>query len=302
MLLIAIGVTLTLSGFWLWTPDKSRSELEAKYLASSSDYLDAAGMRLHVRDTGPRHGPPVILLHGLGSSLHTWEPWAQTLAATHRVISYDLPGFGLTGPDPTANYSDARSLQVLAAVMDKLALDRASLVGHSMGGRLAWLFAARYPQRVAKLVLIAPDGFESPGLTYGTAPAVPTVIKAMTYVLPKAMLRMNLAPAYADAANLSDATVTRYHDLLLAPQVRAAMLTRMAQTILVRPEPLLRQIVAPTLLLWGAKDAMIPLANAADYLKILPRAELVTLPGLGHVPHEEAPAVSLPPAQAFLLK
>jgi pimeloyl-ACP methyl ester carboxylesterase len=299
---IALGLALAslALGVWLWTPDKSRAELETKYLTSRADYLDVAGIRLHVRDSGPRDAPAVILLHGFGASLHTWEPWAKALATQFRVIRFDLPGFGLTGADPTGTYSDARSVEILSALMDKLALKRASLVGHSMGGRLAWTFAAAAPERIEKLVLVAPDGFASPGFAYGKATPVPTVMQAMKYVLPKAVLRMNLAPAYADPSRLTDAVTTRYHDLMLAPGVRGAILDRMQQMVLQPPEPLLRKITAPTLLLWGEKDAMIPATNALDYVGVMPKALRVILPNLGHVPHEEAPMQSLPPVSDFL--
>jgi pimeloyl-ACP methyl ester carboxylesterase len=299
LLLVAAVVALAA---WLYTPDRPRALLEAKYLAAPSDYLDVAGLRLHVRDSGPRGAPAVILLHGLGSSLHTWEPWAAVLSAKYRVIRYDLPGFGLTGADPTGDYTQARGMDVLEGLMDRLGIKSASLVGSSMGGRLAWNLAARSPARVDKLVLISPDGFASPGFDYDKAPAVPAVLKLMKHVLPRFMLRTNLVPAYADPARLTEATVTRYHDMLLAPGVRGAMLDRMGQTKLDPPEEMLRRITAPTLLLWGDNDAMIPVTNAADYLKVLPRAELVRLPALGHVPHEEAPERSVKPVLEFLAK
>jgi pimeloyl-ACP methyl ester carboxylesterase len=300
VILSVLLLAIIAAGAWLWTPDKSRVELNSKYLNAPGDYVDLAGIKLHVRDSGPKTAPAVILLHGLGSSLHTWEPWAQSLSEAYRVIRYDLPGFALTGADPTGNYSENRGMDVLAALMDKLAIQRASLIGNSMGGRLAWNFASNYPQRVDKLVLISPDGFESPGYEYGKAPVIPALVKMMRYVLPKSFLRMNLAPAYADTSQLTDAIVTRYHDLLLAPSVRDAMIARMGQTVLSDPLPALRRIQAPALLLWGEKDALIPLSNAANYKDALPNAELVALPDLGHVPHEEAPTVSLRPVQAFL--
>lgn len=301
LLILAVVLLVVLgTGFWLWTPDKYRTELEAKYLQSPADYLDVAGLRLHVRDSGPKDADALILLHGLGSSLHTWEPWAQELSATYRVIRYDLPGSGLTGADPTGDYSQARGVRVLSALMDKLAIQRASLIGNSMGGRLAWNFAAQCPGRVDKLVLISPDGFESPGYEYGKRPDVSGFVKLMRYVLPKSLLRTNLAPAYADPAHLTEATLTRYYDLMLAPGVRDAMITRMQQTVLEPPEPILRRIAAPTLLLWGVKDAIIPIANAADYTKALPNSALVALPDLGHVPQEEKPKDSLAPVVAFL--
>ena len=99
---------------------------------------------------------------------------------------------------------------------------------------------------------------------------------------------------------MTEEVVTRYHDLMLAPGVRPAIIARMQQLNLLPPEPLLRSIQAPTLLLWGEQDQMIPLANAQDYLKALPKARLVTLPGVGHVPQEEAAAAGLAALQGFL--
>jgi pimeloyl-ACP methyl ester carboxylesterase len=261
-----------------------------------------AGLRLHVRESGRADAPAVILLHGFGSSLHTWEPWAEALSRDYRVVRFDLPGFGLTGPDPSGQYTTARSIEVLRALMDRLGLSKASLVGNSMGGKIAWTFAAQHPDRVDKLVLISPDGFASPGFAYGKTPEVPAFVKLMRYALPKALLRKSLAPAYGDVAALSEAAVTRYHDLMLGPGNRDAMIARMEQVMLEDPEPMLRGIKAPTLLVWGEKDAMIPFSNAADYVRSLPDATLASFPALGHVPHEEAPLVSLAPVQAFLAR
>ena len=297
--LIVVGA-LALGLFWLWTPDRPRAALEAAYLDSPGDLIDVDGVRLHVRDSGPREAPALIMLHGFGSSLHTWEPWAEALGDRYRVVRFDIPGTGLSGPDPAGDYSDARTLVVLQALMDTLSIERATLVGNSMGGRFAWRFAAAHPERVERLVLISPDGFASHGLEYGKRPDVPAMVKLMRYVLPRPMLRMNLVPAYADPSRLSEATVDRYYELLLAPGGRDATIARMGQVELVEPPPLLATITAPTLLLWGEKDAMIPVAHAADYEAVLPDSRLAVLPDLGHVPHEEAPIEALVPVAAFL--
>jgi pimeloyl-ACP methyl ester carboxylesterase len=300
LLAIAIALALVLAGIWLWTPDRDRAELEARYAKAPSDFVDVAGMRMHVRDNGRAGVPVVILLHGLGASLHTWEAWAQALSAEYRVVRVDLPGAGLTGSDPSGDYSDGRGVAVLRELMDTLGVAQATLAGHSLGGRLAWRFAAEHPERLAKLVLVAPDGFASPGFEYGKKAEIPTLVKLMRYVLPKPMLRMQLTPAYADPAALNDDLVTRYYELMLAPTVRAAMIARMEQTMLTDPIPILAGIETPTLLIWGEKDRMIPVSNAADYLRAMPDATLVKLPDAGHLPHEEAPADSLPALRVFL--
>jgi pimeloyl-ACP methyl ester carboxylesterase len=299
--LIVLAVALLGATAWLYQPDRERGWLEARYAASPSAFLDVAGLRLHVRDTGPRDAPALILLHGFGASLHAWDDVAARLDQRFRVIRIDLPGFGLTGPDPGRDYSDVRTHAVLAALMDRLGLARAVFGGHSMGGRMAWGFAAVHPARVSHLVLIAPDGFASPGRPYGAAPRVPLLLRLLPYVLPTPLLRASLRTAYGDPAQLTEAVVQRTRDMLLAPGVRQAIVDRTGQHVLRNPVPLLRGIAVSVLLVWGGRDAMVPFTNAQDYLAALPDARLAEFPALGHVPHEEAPDAVADAIRAFLL-
>lgn len=196
--------------------------------------------------------------------------------------------------------TDARSLKLVLKLMDDMDVARASIVGHSIGGRMAWTFAASHPDCTERLVLVAPDGFASPGFEYGKAADVPAVLGLMRHAMPKEVLRMSLEPAYADPTFLTDALTTRYHDLMLAPGGRDAMFKRLEQTVLTDPRPLLNLIKAPTLLSWGEADAMIPVANAQDYLGAVKDSQLVTLPGVGHLPQEEAAQASVRAAKEFL--
>jgi pimeloyl-ACP methyl ester carboxylesterase len=302
--LLVLVVILAGLAAWLYTPDKPRDTLEAEYAAPPSMFVQVAGLRMHVRDTGPRTAPAILLLHGFGASLQTWDAWVARLEPDFRVIRFDLPGFGLTGPDkvlnPEGDYTDARAMVILAALMDQLGLQRATMAGHSMGGRIAWTFAALHPERVDRLVLLAPDGFASAGFAYGVAPKIPLLLRVLPYVLPTVLLRPTLAAAYANPAMVTDDLVRRYRDMLLAPGVRAAIVVRTGQQVLVDPVPLLRSIRAPTLLLWGQQDAMIPAANAADYQAAIPGARLTVFPGVGHLSHEEAPDASAQALRAFL--
>ena len=213
---VAAVALLLLAGVlaWLWTPDLDRATLQARYLRAPGDLVDVAGVRLRVRDSGPRQAPVLILLHSFGASLHTWDAWAEALSKDRRVIRLDWPGSGLSAPDPTGDYSDARTVQLLLALMDARGVARASLLGHSISGRIAWTFAAQHPGRVDQLLLLAPDGFASPGFEYGKKPALPAVMSWLRYALPRAALRHSLLPAYADPATLSDAMTARYHDLM----------------------------------------------------------------------------------------
>lgn len=284
----------------LYAPDKTRAELEAAYAGPPSKFIDVLGLRVHIRDTGPASAPALILLHGFGANLGTWDAWADMLSGEYRVVRVDLPGFALTGPDPSGDYSDARSIQFVAALMDALKLDRATIVGNSMGGRIAWRFAASHPDRVIKLVLIAPDGMAWEDLGYGQTSDVPPWLGILRYVLPKPLVRLSLSGAYGDPSRLSDAVAQRYHDLLLAPGVRGAMIERQKQMVLADPEPLLKQIVAPTLLIWGKKDGFVPFSGATAYMQMLPHAKLAAFDHLGHLPQEEAAAETLPALLEFL--
>lgn len=301
MIAIALTATLFFAALYLWTPDKSKSELEKIYSSPKNAYINALEVNIHYQDTGPSKNPiPILFLHGFGASLQTWDTWSQSLSNEYRVISVDLPGFGLTGEDPSGIYTDERSVEVLEAFLKALQISKVVLVGNSMGGKFAWQFTARYPNQVAKLVLISPDGYASPGIEYGKKPEIPAIAQLYRYFFSKTFLAMNLEPAYANPKTLNDDLVNRYYDLMLAPGVRGAILARMQQTVLKDPVPSLANIQVPTLLIWGEKDAFIPISNSNDYLKVMPNVKRVSLPNIGHLPQEEQPTIGLAALKEFL--
>jgi pimeloyl-ACP methyl ester carboxylesterase len=296
-----LSAILLLLGLWLaWTPDQPTEVLMQQYAQPGAQRLSVQGQAIYLQDTGSRQAESVVLLHGFGASLQTWDAWAGVLQREYRVVRLDIPGFGLSGPATDNDYSEDADLRRLLSVLDHLGLQRSIVVGHSMGGRLAWQLAARHPERVSQLVLLAPDGFADPTTASENTFEVPPWLSLIRWSLPQWALKLGLAPAYADATRLTPAQLTRYQDMLRAPGVRAAVIERMRQSRHSDPVPRLRAITAPTLLLWGDKDAMIPPANAADYLSALPNARSVLLGGLGHIPHEEDPLASLAPVLAFI--
>ena len=301
MIAIVLTATLFFAALYLWTPDKSKSELEKIYSSPKNAYVNALGVNIHYQDTGPSKNPiPILFLHGFGASLQTWDTWSQSLSNEYRVISVDLPGFGLTGEDPSGIYTDERSVEVLEAFLKALQISKVVLVGNSMGGKFAWQFTARYPNQVAKLVLISPDGYASPGIEYGKKTEIPAIAQLYRYFFSKTFLAMNLEPAYANPKTLNDDLVNRYYDLMLAPGVRGAILARMQQTVLKDPVPSLANIQVPTLLIWGEKDAFIPISNSNDYLKVMPNVKRVSLLNIGHLPQEEQPTIGLAALKEFL--
>ena len=299
-LLICVFFTLIATVTNFWQPDLQKSDLERKYTTSTSQFLEVEGDRIHVRDTGQKNGMAIVLIHGFGASLHTWEDWSMELDKEYRVIRFDLPGFGLSGPDTIGDYSDERTNRILLGLLNQLHVDQVALVGNSIGGRMAWYFTAKHPERVAKLVLISPDGFASPGMVYNKAPHVPAYLQIIQYVFPAFLFRQNLAFAYNDQAVLTPALFARYFELALYPGNRQAMLDRMRQTVLQEPSQYLHAIHVPVLLLWGENDRMIPIQNAQDYLSPIPQARLQRIPHMGHLPQEEDPGRSLPYIRDFL--
>jgi pimeloyl-ACP methyl ester carboxylesterase len=222
------------------------------------------------------------------------------LAQKYRVIRLDLPGFGLTGASPANDYSEEKDLAILTHVADKLGLEKFSVIGHSMGGKMAWSLAASQPERVQALVLMAPDGFPETK-DIGTKPyEVPAIMGLIKYVLPKYLVRKSIEPAFAEADALSDALVNRYYDMLRAPGVRGAILERSNQTIYTDPVPRLKAIKAPTLLIWGGQDQMIPSTNAQSYATVLSNSSTVLVPKLGHLLQEEQPEKGLAAVMQFL--
>jgi pimeloyl-ACP methyl ester carboxylesterase len=286
--------------YGLWAPDIELSELRARYGAASQHVVMVDGLNVHYKDTGPQDAPVVLLLHGFGSSLQTWDQWAAQLEKHYRVIRLDLPGFGLTGPSPLHDYSESGDLATLTHFVDKLGLASFSIVGHSMGGKMAWNLAAAEPDRVKALVLMAPDGFPE-AKDIGTKPyAVPAIMGLMKFCLPKYLVRKSIEPAFFDANALSDSLVDRYYDMLRAPGVREAILERSNQTIYTDPVPRLKKITAPTLLIWGDRDRMIPSSNAQSYANVLSSSKTVLLLNLGHLLQEEQPERALVHVTDFL--
>ncbi len=298
MVLLFAGIVACV--YLLWTPDKDSAQLIEKYAQAPSAFTTIAGTTLHYRDSGPKTAPALVFLHGFGSSLHTWDTWADALDKDYRVIRLDLPGFGLSGENTENDFSDSHDLAVIMGLLDTLHINKANFIGNSLGGKLAWQIAYAYPERVDKLILISPDGFASEGFEYNKQPDSSFMLSAMVWTLPKPALKMNLLPAYADPKSLTTSLLNRYHDLMCAPGVRKSIATRVHQTLLKDPLPMLKSIRAETLLIWGERDAMIPVANAKDYMGAIATSRLVVLPDIGHLPQEEQPQLGLLALQKFL--
>lgn len=282
--------------------DRPAAEVAAEVAGPTDAFVALDGMSVRYRREGS--GPPLVLLHGTASSLDTWDGWAARLDDHFEVVRVDLPGFGLTGPDPEARYRVADTVAFLERFRVAMGLGPMLLGGNSLGGQVAWEYALTHPEHVEKLVLVDPTGFRSP-----TDPAITGVFRmaqtpglhlATLLLTPRFVVSATMSEVYADPARIRDVDVDRAYALLLREGNRRAFVDRMNQASADRTGELV-DLRVPTLILWGEDDRWIPAdPNAAKFQAAIPGARLVVVPDAGHVPMEEAPEATAAEALRFL--
>jgi len=279
---------------WGYAPDRDVTELRAEYGGEPSQLLPLPnGQTVHMRDEGPRQAPVLLLLHGSNSSLHTWQGWVDALKDQYRIIRIDQPGHGLTGPHITNDYSTTAFVDTGAMVMKQLGIEKYSVVGNSMGGHVAWNMALAYPDNVIGLVLVdasgAPDSAPQKlpiGFRLAQNEAIAPILQWFT---PRMIVARTIQQSVADPKRVTDAQIDRYYDLLRYPGNReATRLRNKVPRIEATPEQI-ASIAVPTLVIWGAKDTLIPVKSAEWFSNHVPRSSAIIYRDLGHMPMEEAP-------------
>ncbi|MEO0464552.1 MAG: alpha/beta hydrolase [Pseudomonadota bacterium] len=318
LLRIAGGLLLVLViAFLIFrTPDTDPAVMRAKYGGPPSQFVEiGGGVTIHLRDEGPRQGEgegaPIILLHGSNADLHTWQPWVEGLAQTRRVIRFDQVGHGLTGPDPAGDYSRANYAADVIEVADALGLGRFILGGNSMGGKHALAVASAYPDRVAGLILVDGSGAPLPrdeqsededdGGNIGFAIAqTPGINRIAEQITPRSLIRQSLEQSVSVQSVVTEEAVDRYWELLRYPGNRAATMARFSSAYDPLSEAEIAAIAAPALIIWGEEDRLIPVEAGRWLDTTMFDTELVVLPAIGHLPHEEAPDATLKAVQKWL--
>ncbi|MEM9171712.1 MAG: alpha/beta hydrolase, partial [Pseudomonadota bacterium] len=260
------------------------------------------GLEVHVARDGQRGRPTLMLLHGNSASLHTWDVWVDALAVDYDIVRIDLPGFGLTGPHPQADYTIDAYVATVAGVVDALGLQSMTLIGNSLGGNVAWRYALEHPDTLSGLVLIDASGFpireKKPSLVFRLA-RMPGISSVLPMFAPKSLYRKSLLEVYADDTQVTDELVQRYFELSLREGNRQAFVDAAGQR---RAQPVDRlwSIAAPTLILWGAQDEWIPVEHAHQFAAAIAHSQLIVYDNIGHLPMEEAPQQSVADTLAFL--
>lgn len=293
---------------WGYKADISLETLKAKYATPPSQFVEVQGLNVHYRDEGkPRlDSIPIVLIHGTGASLLTWNAWAENLKNDYRVIRFDLPAYGLTGPNADNSYSMDYYADFLRAFLDKLGVKQCVLGGNSLGGGVAWNFALKYPGRVSKLVLVDAGGYpmqsKSVPIAFQVA-RLPVLKQLFTKITPRSIIESSLTNVYADDTKVTPELVEQYWDMALRAGNRAAFIARMSSGNKLNTDwQKIKTLQMPTLILWGAQDYLIPLDVARRFEADLPHDTLIIYKNAGHVPMEEIPAETVRDLRQFLQK
>ncbi len=297
---IVLGGALAAVGAGGWVAWKRRAPWQAPL--PEGIIRDVAGAKVHYIDEGS--GPPVVLIHGFAGSTFSWRFVIPDLAKAHRVIAIDLPGFGFSDRGPGVDYSQTGQAERLVALLDLLGIQRATLIGHSMGGAIAQRVAASHPERVERLILVAAVSAAQPrDVARRGRPAGPMfALVGVAQRSPRAMYavgRRALPRMVHDAEYATEEVMRGYIDPLLIPGTVAAV-RKMTAAAGEEAPAALSGISAPTLVLSGASDRMIPPEQGLELAEAIPGARYLVIPEAGHLLAEERPEAFLEEVLAFL--
>src|SRR3954454_11998049 len=255
--------------------------------------LELHGHRVIYRIAGS--GPPVVLIHGMINSSRHWEAVARRLARSHTVIAPDLIGHG-DSAKPRGGYSLGAHAASIRDLLAAIGVDRASIVGHSLGGGVAMQFFWQFPQRVERLALVSSGGLGpevSPLLRTLALPGMSGVVGVVAH--PRVLDALDRAAPRLGSRGVYVRAVARALRPLEQPGAREAFVQTLRAVIDVRGQRvsatdrlyLLSQM--PTLIVWGERDNTIPLAHGRAAHEAVPHSRFATLPRAAHFPHLEDP-------------
>ncbi len=302
---ILLGLLGIILGFIAssWHNDIPVEEIIEKYAYDNSQFLELDGMNVHYRINGDT-GETVVLLHGTAASLHTWEDWTTELSKYYRVVSFDMPGFGITGPEPNDVYTRERYLKFIDDVLVKLNIDSCYMAGNSFGGYMTWSYAAKHPDKVKKIAILNSSGYprgDQPTPISFKLQKMAWLKPIVTKLTPISLVRKSVNVVYYDDDKVKEEKVVRYHELLLREGNRAGLMGKTLQVKYDYTEEI-KLVQCPTLIMWGDDDQLVNVEAAPKFHADIPSSELIIYENMGHVPMEEIPEKSVADFIAFLQK
>jgi pimeloyl-ACP methyl ester carboxylesterase len=238
-------------------------------------------------------GEPVVLIHGFFYDTFTWHNNMDALAKHFKLFAIDLWGFGYSTREPL-DYGYPLYAKQLLMFMDALDIEKASLVGHSMGGGTAIYFAVHHPDRVNKLLLVDAAGMPNPMPLLGKLTNLPLVGELMYKMRGNFIRRMALKTNwFHDKSFITDSyfeNATRFHKVKGSTEVMLTILRKQFFDTLLDEVQALGELNIPTLIVWGRHDTAIPLARGRDMHTLLKGSRLEVFDNVGHCPHDEMSA------------
>lgn len=254
----------------------------------TTQMVETAGNSLAYTDQG--NGPAVVIVHGVGGHKEDWAGVAAALATAHRVLSIDMLGFGESTKQ--GDLSIPAQARAIVALLDALGIDRADVVGNSVGGWVAATFAAQHGDRIGKLILIDAAGFKA--MFEGEPPVNfdPGTVDEM-----QALINITINSPVAQTPGLA----ARALDIYIASGEKAvSAIWGGAIYGSPRLEELLPAITAPTLVLWGADDKLFPSVLCGVFASMIAGAEQHLIAGAGHFPQIDQPEATIAAISGFL--
>ncbi|MDX2142906.1 MAG: alpha/beta hydrolase [Rhodospirillaceae bacterium] len=282
--------------------DIPAAELEKKYGNAESKFVMLDGVRMHYRDEGPRDGEVIMLIHAHFDSLLMWDPWVAALKDKYRIVRFDFTSHGLTGQDPSGDYTLKRTVDLVEKLVAELNLTTFSMAGTSMGGTIAIHYASRHPDQVKKLILLSPGALNTRVRGRDTPPPLPPGIDLVKYITPKAMFAGLLNNGFGDKSKVTDQLTTQWWELMRREGQRAAEITRMRQYVSGDVDTLIRGLTQPTLIMWGEANPVVTVDQGKQIVDLMTAAKsvrLISYPGVGHMAVHEAPEKTAADARAF---
>lgn len=281
------------------------AELRVRYGLAQSRFITIGQQRLHIVEEG--QGSPVILVHGSYASLRMWQAWVDVLKADHRVIRFDRPGMGLSGPSPDARYDGAAEAALIGALADHYRLPRFALVGTSSSGEGVAHYAARHPERVSALILaniaagpITPAPPHFPGWFKATLVIDPLFKGWHLPLFWRGILEAN----FADRSKVTPELVDEWTELNNRTQGWPRKPWPGGVPFAGTPADL-AALQMPVLLLWSDRDPEVPLERDGRRARALissPGTELAVIPNCGHMMPLECGPQSAVAVRGFLAR
>lgn len=297
-------LVLLIVGYLVWVllvyRDLPVEELERRYGGDNLQRVTIDGVNLRYKVEG--QGPVLVLLHSHFFTMRQWQSWVDSLSDRFTLLRFDLTSHGLTGPDPSGDYSRERGTELLLGLLDHLKIKQASIVGSSTGAGIAYTFAALHPERTQSLVLINAPGMPKTSNKYMET-ELPEWGGFLFYLLPEGLFEGFLKAPIIDDSLVTAELLTEFFDMYRREGNRMAEYHRMRSYEKGDISPLLARITAPVLLLWGEQNPQLPVEHVALFQQKLTASkgvQSIIYPGIGHVIPLENPVQAASDTATFV--